>query len=71
MSRDMNAPRRAEVAAYLAVRAAYLLGSAKERPEENFCVVLKMTWLIVVIREVVLGRATVVSAEGTSCEKHV
>ena len=69
MSSDMNAPRRADVAAYVVVRAAYTMGSAKRRPEYTILAVLKTTWLIV--REIALGRATVVSAEGTSCEKHV
>jgi hypothetical protein len=33
MSRDMNATRSAEVAAYVVVRAAYTAGSAKTRLE--------------------------------------
>ena len=33
MSRDMKALRRAEVAAYVAVLAAYMTGIAKRRPE--------------------------------------
>ena len=33
MSRDMKALRRAEVAAYVAVLAAYTTGIAKRRPE--------------------------------------